>query len=185
VGGAALASVLHVRFAPLLGMVIVVTLGGSWEAVFQKRRHAFAVAAMVLTLGLVGTGGAVAWLRRDLSLRMSVPLDRYPVAAVERLKSESGNLAVFFNWGEFALYHLYPGILVSIDGRYETVYPEEVVRANWDFTRGAPGSERFLDTYPADFALYPRDTGAARWLAGASSWDLLLEDDLFLLFRRE
>ena len=185
IGGAALASLLHVRFAPLLGMVIVVTLGGSWEAVFQKRRHAFAVAAMVLTLGLVATGGAIAFLRRDLSFRMSVPLDRYPVAAVERLKSESGNLAVFFNWGELALYHLYPGVLVSIDGRYETVYPEEVVRANWDFTRGAPGSERFLHTYPADFALYPRDTGAARWLAGASNWDLLLEDDLFLLYRRE
>lgn len=184
-GGAALASLLHVRFAPLLGMVIVVTLGSSWEAVFRKRRHALAVGAMVLALSLVAIGGAVAWLRRDLSLQMRVPADRYPVAAVERLKDERGNLAVFFNWGEYALYHLYPGVLVSIDGRYETVYPEEVVQANWDFTRGAPGSERFLDTYPADIALYPRDTGAARWLAGASNWDLLLEDGFFVLYRRE
>jgi len=183
--GAALASVLHVRFAPLLGMVIVVTLGGAWEAVFQKRRHALALGAMVLALGLVAIGGAVAWLRRDLSLQMRVPADRYPVAAVERLKQERGNLAVFFNWGEYALYHLYKGVGVSIDGRYETVYPEEVVRANWDFTRGVPGSERFLDVYPADFALYPRDTGAARWLAGASNWDLLQEDGFFVLYRRE
>ena len=184
-GSAALASLLHVRFAPLLGMVIVVTLGGSWEAVFQKRRHALAVGAMVLALGLIALGGAIAWLRRDFSLQMRVPADRYPVAAVERLKDESGNLAVFFNWGEYALYHLYPSVLVSIDGRYETVYPEEIVRANWDFTGGAPGSERFLDTYPADFALYPRDTAAARWLTGASNWELSHQDGFFVLYRRE
>jgi hypothetical protein len=187
-GGAALASLLHVRFAPLLGMVIVVTLGGSWEAVFQKRRHALAVGAMVLALSLVAIGGAVAWLRRDLSLQMRVPADRYPVAAVERMKNERGNLAVFFNWGEYALYHLYHpdrGVLVSIDGRYETVYPKDVVRANWDFTRGVTGSERFLDTYPADFALYPRDTGGARWLGGATDWELWHQDEFSVLYRRK
>jgi len=184
-GGAALATLLHVRFAPLLGMVIVVTLGGSWESVFQRRRHALALGAMVLALGLVAIGGAVSWLRRDLSLQMSVPADRYPVRALSRLRGESGDLAIFFNWGEYALYHLYPAVLVSIDGRYETVYPDDVVRANWDFTRGVPGSERFLDTYRADFALYPRDTGAARWLAAASGWSLVLEDGFFVLYRRE
>jgi hypothetical protein len=140
---------------------------------------------MVLALGLVAIGGAVSWLRRDLSLQMRVPADRYPVAAVKRLRGERGNLAVFFNWGEYALYHLYPAVRVSIDGRYETVYPGDVVQANWDFTRGVPGSERFLDTYAADFALYPRDTGAARWLAGASGWSVVLEDPLFVLYRRE
>ena len=184
-GGAAFASVLHVRFAPLLGMVIVVTLGSSWEAVFQKRRHALAVGAMVLTLSLVAIGGAAAWLRRDLSVQMRIPADRYPVAAVELLREERGNLAVFFNWGEYALYHLYPSVLVSIDGRYETVYPEEVVRANWEFTRGAPGSERILDTFRADFALYPRDTGAARWLGRSADWELWRQDELFALYRRK
>jgi hypothetical protein len=184
-GGAALATLLHVRFAPLLGMVIVVTLGGSWEDVFGRRRHALALGAMVLALGLVAIGGAVSWLRRDLSLEMRVPADRYPVAALGHLRGESGNLAVFFNWGEYALYHLYPDVLVSIDGRYETVYADAVVRANWDFTRGAPGSEKFLDSYSADFALYPRDTGAAGWLASAPDWSLVKEDDLFVLYRRD
>jgi hypothetical protein len=184
-GGAALATLLHVRFAPLLGMVIVVTLGGSWEALFERRRHVLALGAMVSALGLVAIGGAVSWIRRDLSLQLRVPSDRYPIAAVSRLRDESGNLAVFFNWGEYALYHLYPAVLVSIDGRYETVYGNDVVRANWAFTRGVPGSERFLDTYRADFALYPRDTGAARWLGAASGWTLLLENGFFVLYRRE
>jgi hypothetical protein len=184
-GGAALASSIHVRFAPLLGMVILVTLGSSWDAIFQKRRHHLALPAMVFALGLVFVGGAVAWLRRDLSLRMRVPPDRYPVAAVSRLKDQSGNLAVYFDWGEYALYHLYPSVLVSIDGRYETVYPREVVRANWDLTGGTPGSERFLDTYRADFALYPRESGAARVLAADERWILWHQDEFSALFRRK
>jgi len=182
--GAAAASVLHVRFVPLLGMVLVVTLGRAWDAVFRERRHALAVPAMVLALSLVAMGGAVVWLRRDLSLQMRVPTDRYPVAAVQLLKGESGNLAVFFNWGEYALYHLYPRVLVSIDGRYETVYPEDVVEANWDFTRGLPESEKFLDTYPADFALYPRDSGAAGRLGASPNWELWHQDDFSALYRR-
>lgn len=183
-GGAALASLLHVRFAPLLGMVIVVTLGSSWDVIFAKRRHHLTLPAMVLALGLVVVGCAVSWLRRDLSLRMRVPSDRYPVVAVERLKGERGNLAVFFNWGEYALYHLYPDVLVSVDGRYETVYPAEVVRANWELTRGAPGSLTFLETYAAHFALYPRNTGASRSLATDARWSLWYEDESSVLFRR-
>jgi hypothetical protein len=164
---------------------MVVTLARAWEGVFSKRRHGFAVPAMVLALSLVGLGGAVAWFHRDVSFQMRVLPDRYPVAAVTRLQNESGNLAVYFNWGEYALFHLHPRVLVSIDGRYETVYPDEVVRANWDFTRGRPGSERFLDSFRADFALYPRDSGAARLLAAAPDWNLWHEDELSVLYRRK
>jgi hypothetical protein len=183
--GAALASSVHVRFAPLLGMVMLVTLGSSWDAIFRNRRHLLALPAMVFALGLVFVGGAVAWLRADFSLQTRVPPDRYPAAAVERLKGRRGNLAVYFDWGEYALYHLFPNVLVSIDGRYETVYPREVVRANWDLTRGVPGSEGFLDTYPADFALYPRDSGAARALAADERWILWHQDESSALFRRK
>ncbi|HEY7817947.1 MAG TPA: hypothetical protein VIG29_07010, partial [Vicinamibacteria bacterium] len=184
-GGAAIATLLHVRFAPLLGMVIVVTLGVPWEDVFRRRRHALALAVMVLTLSMVAIGGAVGLMQRDLSLELRVPEDRYPVEAVNLLKEERGNLAVFFNWGEYALYHLYPRVLVSIDGRYETVYPDEVVRANRRFNQGDPGSEAFLDTYPADFALDPRDKGAAQRLADTPGWRLWSQDETFVLYRRK
>jgi hypothetical protein len=184
-GGASLATVLHVRFAPLLGMVILVTLGDAWEDVFRRRRHALALGVMTVTLSLVAIGGAVGYMDRHFSFEWKIPKHRYPVDAVNLLKEERGNLAVFFNWGEYALYHLYPRILVSIDGRYETVYPDDVVRANDWFTSGSPGSEDFLDTFGADFALYPRDNPAARTLAGASGWNLWSQDDFFVLYRRE
>ena len=95
----------------------------------------------------------------------------------------SGRLAVYFNWGEYALYHLHPRIRVSIDGRYETVYPDDVVEANWDFTLGAPGGERLLEMYPADFALYPRTSGAARWLEQSPQWERAHRDDASVLYK--
>jgi hypothetical protein len=183
-GGASLATLLHVRFAPLLGMVILVTLGESWEDVYRRKRHAFALGVMIVTLSLVAIGGAVGFMHRDFSLQWRIPEDRYPVEALHLLKEERGNLAVFFNWGEYVLYHLHPRILVSIDGRYETVYPEEVVRANRELNQGVPGSEAFLDTYHADFALYPRDKGAHRLLAESPGWSLQGGDETFVLYRR-
>jgi hypothetical protein len=33
-----------------------------------------------------------------------------------------GRMLTFFDWGEYAIWHLAPGILVSMDGRRETVY---------------------------------------------------------------
>jgi hypothetical protein len=182
-GGAAL---LHVRFAPFLGMAMVLAIPRSLEAVFESRRTVIALPAMVMALGLSLVGGAASFLHRDPTLELRVPSDRFPIEAVERLKGErEGNVAVFFDWGEYVLYHLHPSHLVSIDGRYETVYPESVVRANLDFTRGAAASASFLDDVGATYALYPRDTGAARLLAEADGWDLLTGSDLFVLYRRK
>jgi hypothetical protein len=184
--GALAAALLHVRFAPFLGMAMVLALPRPLESIFEKRRSVLALGATVLALGLALVGAASSFVHRDFALAVRVPSDRFPVEAVERLKREpAGNVAVFFNWGEYVLYHLYPDHLVSIDGRYETVYPEPVVRENLDFTRGAPGSEAFLDAYGAGYALYPRESGAARLLAEAAGWTLFDGSALFVLYRRK
>jgi hypothetical protein len=193
--GAAVAATLHIRFAPFLGLTIAVLLSSSAEEIFTEARVAFPsrpaktvapVLLMVLLQALTLIGLAVTWRQSRFELDMQVPPDLVPVEAVERLKNEpgSGRLAVFFNWGEYALYHLYPRYLVSVDGRYETVYPNDIVAANWRFTHGIEGSERFLRDHPADFALYPRDSGAALWLSSAPDWKLVHENDLAALYRR-
>jgi hypothetical protein len=193
-GGTLAATLLHIRFAPFFGLATLAYLPRSFELSLARGQKAFPVklapslpplAAMLLAQALLFLGLALSWYRRDWELEMRVDPGRYPVEAIERLKTEPpGNLAVFFNWGEYALYHLYPRDRVSIDGRYETVYPEEVVRANWEFTNGVPGSEAFLDSPPADLALYPSDSGAARLLGTAEGWELVQTDARFVLYRR-
>lgn len=56
--------------------------------------------------------------------------DVYPVAAVDWLRQniKSGSLLIHFDWGSYAIWHLYPQFKVSMDGRYEEVYPESTVK---------------------------------------------------------
>ena len=59
----------------------------------------------------------------------------YPLEAIDYIKEHalSGNLLTEFHWGEYLLWNLYPRCRVSLDGRYETVYPDQVSREFFDF----------------------------------------------------
>ena len=63
----------------------------------------------------------------------------FPARAVAFLRASGirGNMAVPFDWGEYVLWHLGPGVKVSIDGRRETVYSDEAYRESRDFERGS------------------------------------------------
>ncbi len=54
----------------------------------------------------------------------------FPVYAVKFLKDNNvkGNILVPFDWGEYAIWKLYPDNRVSIDGRFDTVYPIDVIK---------------------------------------------------------
>ncbi|MCB0317499.1 MAG: hypothetical protein KDD56_01995 [Bdellovibrionales bacterium] len=66
--------------------------------------------------------------------RFSLNYSDYPVEAVKWLKSnrKSGNVLVTFNHGSYALWELYPNFKVSVDGRYEEVYPESTMHLVMD-----------------------------------------------------
>ena len=53
-------------------------------------------------------------------------MENYPVKEVEWIASNfsSGRLLIDFNNGSYALWKLYPRFKISMDGRYEEVYPE-------------------------------------------------------------
>lgn len=82
----------------------------------------------------------------------------FPVEAVAWLDEEGGGgkLLVHFNHGSFALWRLYPSYRVSVDGRYEEVYPQSTV----DLSRQAlhPGDPHHLgalNTLDPDYILQP------------------------------
>ena len=79
----------------------------------------------------------------------------YPVAAINFIRTSnlSGNLLIHFDWGEYALWNLYPQCRVALDGRYETVYPESVAKEYFDFLFGRDNWQRFLEHYPPDMIL--------------------------------
>ena len=112
------------------------------------------------------------------------PTPFFPDKAVSLLRESkvSGNLATEFNWGEYVIWHLAPGIKVSIDGRRETVYPDEIYQANLSFQYGISDWDSLIDNHETDLALVQRYQAASNLMKMKSGWVLVYEDSTSSLF---
>ncbi len=111
----------------------------------------------------------------------------YPVGAVDYIRRQglSGNLLLEFNWGEYAIWNLYPRCRVALDGRYETVYPEEVALPYFQFIQGHPGWRGFLERYPPDLVLVDSRSRIYPLLLADGAWRQVYADPgCALLVRR-
>jgi hypothetical protein len=109
----------------------------------------------------------------------------YPVDAIRYLKENqlSGNLLVYFDWGEYALWNLYPHCRVAIDGRYETVYPRDVCREYFDFIQARENWRRFLQRFPPGLILLPENIEIVTLLRRESTWKAIYDDKGCILFQ--
>lgn len=121
-------------------------------------------------------------------LRITFARSDYPVEAVALMR-QSGvetNLAIPMNWGEYVLWHVGPGIKVSMDGRRETVYTDAGYLEVMDFTFGRDDWSRLLRRPGVDLALVPTaDWPAFNLMKLAPGWSPLFVDDRSALFGRD
>jgi hypothetical protein len=116
--------------------------------------------------------------------RLAVPAEDYPVGAVEllRLNRLHGNLATPFQWGQYVLWKLGPDVRISFDGRYETVYPDDVARVNFDFLYGVGDWRRLLRDYPTEMVLVSKAFPGAQLMAREPGWVAVYEDEVSALY---
>ena len=109
-----------------------------------------------------------------------------PKGAVAFMKAHGlhGNILNNFDWGDYLIWHLTPQSRVFIDGRYELVYPDSLIREYLGFLYGWTGGEKVLDRYPHDFVLVKPGTGAYRIVEADHSWKVIYRDDVAALFAR-
>jgi len=138
-----------------------------------------AVAVVTVALAVLGTG-----LTRAGCVR--VEPGTVPRTAVGYLHDAGvrGNLAVGFDWGEYAIFHLSPQLKVSIDGRRETVYSPARLTAHAAFVYGYHDWRKMLDQDHADLALVSPRFAVYGLLARASDWRLAYADATSGLFVR-
>jgi hypothetical protein len=81
----------------------------------------------------------------------------------------SGRMVTWFDWGEYAIWHLSPAVKVSMDGRRETVYSDSVRASHRSLYVGEARGLAYLDSLkpdyvwlPAGFAVVPKLEGS-RW----------------------
>ncbi|HEY3762804.1 MAG TPA: hypothetical protein VGN23_13750 [Verrucomicrobiae bacterium] len=119
------------------------------------------------------------FLHKERAWTMEVPRAQYPTEAIKFIQQHDlhGNLLVYFDWGEECLWEL-PDSRVSIDGRLDTCYPNNVIAAHWQFYNDEPYDTNALNIAQADFALLPSHLAGALALAKKDGWHPVYLDGL-------
>jgi hypothetical protein len=186
----------HVRHTVFLGLIfgayVPLLLSEHWH-VLRKRRPSLrtkawipvsAFVCMVLLIHLLINPYRVPPISPSFVITASQ--SRYPVGAVNWImqKGLRGNVLPFFDWGEFIIWHLYPGCKVAMDGRYETVYEEHVHREYFDFLFARPTWRLFLQKYPHEMILLHPGIRIADLMKQEKGWRIAYADQESLLFVR-
>lgn len=112
----------------------------------------------------------------------------YPVRAIQFLKLNSikGNLLVPFDWGEYAIWKLYPDSKVSIDGRFDTVYPVDVINDHFNGAKSEEGLHSLINKYPTDIILARRDPFSQRMINDLTDdWIYIYSDKISMIFLKD
>jgi hypothetical protein len=118
--------------------------------------------------------------------RIIVDPGTYPVSAVEFLKINrlEGNLLLPFDWGEYAIWKLYPGCRVSIDGRFRTVYPESVIQDHFIASHDSSRWRVLIEKYPADLLLVRQIPFFQSLINADTPWVYVYSDPTAIVFLR-
>lgn len=111
---------------------------------------------------------------------------KYPIYAVHFLKENSikGNILLPFEWGEYAIWKLYPNCKVSIDGRFRTVYPEQVLKDHFEAAADESRFRELLRKYPADIILGGQNPFHQRLISTQNEWQYIYSDRVSIVFIR-
>lgn len=118
--------------------------------------------------------------------RLVVSSDYYPEKAIQWLKTNNikGNILPHFEWGEYLIWSSYPDCRVAMDGRYETVYKDNVHKEYFDFLYGREGWDIFLRKYPHDIVLLKAGIKTHALMRNEKDWRLVYHDRISVVFMK-
>lgn len=190
------ASMLHRRHMPFFGITVAPYLVFRLSTIvseIQVRFPKLILAKVSQNLVAIFFGVLVAYQTYSgvhryvmANCRIIVDPQTYPVAAVRFLKANKikGNLLLPFDWGEHAIWHLYPGCMVSIDGRFRTVYPESVIQDHFIADDDRTRWQGLIGKYPSDILLAPQVPFFQTLIQQESPWVYVYSDPIAIIFVR-
>jgi hypothetical protein len=81
-----------------------------------------------------------------------------------------GRMVTYFDWAEYAIWHLSPAIKVSMDGRRETVYTDKLIQGHLAIYRDLPNSAAYVRQLNPDYVWLPKQLAAVRDLRATGEW---------------
>jgi hypothetical protein len=121
------------------------------------------LAVVLMIAALVGSMAIGRWATSCVPISGTWAPDLEAMAALRR--AGPGRIVTPFNWGEYALWHLSPGLRVSIDGRRETVYSDARLLQGAQILRGDAQGLAVLAQWRAEYVWLPTTSRATLdWL---------------------
>jgi len=93
-----------------------------------------------------------------------------------------GRMLTFFDWGEYAIWHLAPDIQISFDGRRETVYSQRVIDDHSRIYQNLPDAQKVMAELGAEYAWLPSNLAAVQALKTAG-WTPLFAGPMSILLK--
>lgn len=187
---------MHIRhnilFALVFGSFVPVMLCEYWEKwkaeglFFTRRLWVPRSLAVVLLFSLYLLSNPSLFLTAVPSFALLTPAPIFPVSAVNWIKANDirGNILPHFDWGEYLIWTCYPACRVAMDGRYETVYKDQVSQEYFDFLKGREKWDVFLRKYPHDMVLIKSKSRTHLLMLREPSWRVAYADQWSVLFLR-
>ena len=112
---------------------------------------------------------------------------KYPIYAVRFLKDNGikGNILLPFEWGEYAIWKLYPDSKVSIDGRFKTAYPEEVLDNHLGAFHDTVKLRQLLTKYPPNILLARQNPSSLKFKSTQRDWIYVYSDPISIVFIKD
>ena len=105
----------------------------------------------------------------------------YPTYSTQFMEDNKidGNIVAPFDWGEYLIWKK-PKSKVAIDGRFRTVYPENIIRQAWNFwERSGNWSEILKD---ADIVIVKTKNAGDRGFQKFSNWKKIYQDPICMIY---
>jgi hypothetical protein len=188
----AVASLRVARLLAFFGLASVFLFAPVICEAYQRRRGARQFGTSpVLRVGFAGGAAAVALFTIGIvynnfwQVRLdAASLPEPQAVALLNQQPPGKRILVWFNWGEYAIWHLSPRMQVSIDGRRETVYSETLQTRHFDFYFDRQGGATLPTDLRVDYIWVPRILPAVRRLRTDSGWVPIYEGDQSIIFER-
>jgi len=186
-----------IRHTTLAVLAIVVIagehIGDAWERWVSSRDASRSGSRLTATwFPMAAVVAALLLMISSLPRFSCIPIrpaigGRYPARAVALIKQSglTGNLAIDFDWGLYALYYLSPSVKVSMDGRRETAYSRTIYLQNLAFRFGQGKWNAVLENPETHMALVKTSMATFNLMKLEPGWRLVYQDSLAALFARE
>ncbi|MFH1772007.1 MAG: hypothetical protein ABH872_04250 [Candidatus Omnitrophota bacterium] len=169
----------HIPFFAIRSFPLIASFSEAFAASVNQRKQILYKRIFLIVLVLLTAGIIYPEIANKTRRPFNITVDKsvFPIQEINFLKSNKlkGNILVDFEWGQYAIWKLYPLCKVSTDGRYRTVYPAALLKEHFDFLHGKSNPENLMNKYPHEWILIKKQRPVTQYLRKQKDWEIVYE----------